>query len=226
MPTAALPDRTSPNVHPASPSEPVRARVPAFLGVAADRAAWNWAAYAGLLALLAFWGREMYVPAALAEGKMFYRDVWYLYGPAGPYISLFFRAFGTHLSVLYWAVSLSVLGCAVLLYSAALRFSSWMRHQGSVAARLAAHGAASRRVGNAGPLGRLRAALWRQQIEFADSGCARALPRTHSRADEDEPGLRKRSAHDTHLLARVGPPERIALLPFLWEADPCVCVKS
>jgi len=145
MPIATLPDRTSPHSHPASPSEPVRARVPAFLGVSAEPVGWNWASCAGLLALLAFWawrfyatwatwgslsidsGREMYVPAALAAGKMLYRDVWYLYGPAGPYINSFlFRVFGTHLNVLYWAGSLSALGCAILLYGVALRFSSWI----------------------------------------------------------------------------------------------------
>jgi hypothetical protein len=42
-------------------------------------------------------GREMYVPAVLSEGKMLYRDVWYLYGPAGPYVNSFlFRLFGVH----------------------------------------------------------------------------------------------------------------------------------
>jgi hypothetical protein len=145
MPTATLPDRISPASHLAGASEPVRPPVPAFLDVSTGRVAWNFAACAGLVALVAFWawrfyatwatwgslsidsGREMYVPAALAEGKMLYRDIWYLYGPAGPYInSLLFRTFGTNLNVLYWAGSLSVLGCAVLLYSVALRFSSWI----------------------------------------------------------------------------------------------------
>jgi hypothetical protein len=145
MPTATLPERIPPNPYSVSASEPDRARVSGFLGVSAHRAAWDFKAYAGLAALVVFWawrfyatwatwgslsidsGREMYVPAALAEGKMLYRDVWYLYGPAGPYINSFlFRVFGTHLNVLYWAGSLSALGCAAILYSVALRFSSWI----------------------------------------------------------------------------------------------------
>ena len=72
-------------------------------------------------------GREMYVPAVLSEGKMLYRDVWYLYGPAAPYLNSFlFRLFGVRLNVLYWAGSLSALGCAVFLYLAGMRLSSWV----------------------------------------------------------------------------------------------------
>src|SRR6266849_6713099 len=70
-------------------------------------------------------GREAYVPAMLAQGKTLYRDVWYLYGPAAPYFnSSLFRLFGVHLSVLYWAGSLSALACALLLYSAGKQMSS------------------------------------------------------------------------------------------------------
>src|SRR5579872_6978249 len=37
-------------------------------------------------------GREMYVPAMLAQGKMLYRDLWYPYMPLAPYLeALFFR---------------------------------------------------------------------------------------------------------------------------------------
>src|ERR1700688_3483444 len=32
-------------------------------------------------------GHEMYVPALLAEGKVLYRDVWFLYGPVAPYFN-------------------------------------------------------------------------------------------------------------------------------------------
>ena len=70
-------------------------------------------------------GREMYVPTVLSEGKMLYRDVWYSYGPAAPYFnSLLFRIFGVHLSILYWAGSLSALGCAVFLYLVGIRLGS------------------------------------------------------------------------------------------------------
>jgi len=106
---------------------------------------WNRTTLSGLLALVAIWaawfygtwahwgnvttdcGREMYVPSVLAQGKMLYRDVWYLYGPVAPYLnSYLFRIFGVQLSVLYWAGSLSALGSAILLYLAGMRLSSWL----------------------------------------------------------------------------------------------------
>jgi len=66
-------------------------------------------------------GRELYVPAALAEGKMLYRDVWYLYGPGAPYLnSLLFRIFGIHLNVLYFAGSLAGLVAMLTLFRCAL----------------------------------------------------------------------------------------------------------
>jgi hypothetical protein len=72
-------------------------------------------------------GREMYVPAVLFEGKMLYRDVWFLNGPAAPYFnSLLFRIFGINLNVLYWAGSLSALGSAFFLYLSGMRLSSWV----------------------------------------------------------------------------------------------------
>jgi hypothetical protein len=104
---------------------------------------WNWKTLGGLAALLVIWavwmhgtwgswgqlttdcGREMYVPTVLSEGKTLYRDVWYPYGPLAPYLSSFlFKAFGTNLSVLYWAGSLSALGCAIFLYHAGMRLSA------------------------------------------------------------------------------------------------------
>lgn len=146
MPIATYPDRISPNPSSVSPNEPPRPhRSSAFLGLPAGEPVWDAQAYAGLFLLLAFWawrfyatwatwgslsidsGREMYVPSVLAQGKMLYRDVWYLYGPAGPYINGFlFKLFGIHLSVLYWAGALSAFGCAVSIYSIGLRFSSWI----------------------------------------------------------------------------------------------------
>lgn len=71
-------------------------------------------------------GHEMYLPALLAEGKMLYRDVWFNFGPAGPYFnSYLFRLFGVNLSVLYWAGSLSALASAVFLYLAGMQLSNW-----------------------------------------------------------------------------------------------------
>ena len=67
----------------------------------------------------------MYVPTVLLEGKMLYRDVWFMYGPVAPYFNSFlFRLFGVHLSVLYWAGALSALGSALFLYAAGMRLSS------------------------------------------------------------------------------------------------------
>jgi hypothetical protein len=72
-------------------------------------------------------GHEMYVPAVLSEGKKLYRDVWFMYGPAAPYLNSFlFRLFGVHLNVLYWAGSLSALGSAAFLYLAGMRLGSWV----------------------------------------------------------------------------------------------------
>jgi len=69
-------------------------------------------------------GRELYVAAALAEGKMLYRDVWYLYGPGAPYLnSLLFRTFGIHLSVAYFAGSLAGLATMLTLFRCALYFA-------------------------------------------------------------------------------------------------------
>src|SRR5690348_7545324 len=46
-------------------------------------------------------GKEMYVPAALSQGKRLYFDVWYPYGPLVPYWhALLFRLLGIHLWVL------------------------------------------------------------------------------------------------------------------------------
>lgn len=70
-------------------------------------------------------GHEMYVPALLAQGKLLYRDAWFMYGPVAPYFnSYLFRLFGTHLNVLYWAGSLSALGSAIFLYLSGKQLSS------------------------------------------------------------------------------------------------------
>ncbi|HEV7969216.1 MAG TPA: hypothetical protein VGP19_16675 [Candidatus Acidoferrales bacterium] len=69
-------------------------------------------------------GHEMYVPAMLAQGKMLYRDVWFMYGPAAPYFTGYlYRLFGVQLNVLYWAGSLSALGSAIFLYLTGMRLS-------------------------------------------------------------------------------------------------------
>src|SRR5271154_27541 len=68
-------------------------------------------------------GREMYVPAAIREGRRLYFDLWYPYGPLIPYWhAALFRVFGIHLGVLIGA-GVSVVGIAsVLLYSVSRAF--------------------------------------------------------------------------------------------------------
>jgi hypothetical protein len=104
---------------------------------------WNFNTIAGLAVLVVLWavklyttwgawgnltidsGHEMYVPAMLAEGKQLYRDLWFPFGPGGPYFtSYLFRLFGERLEVLYWAGSLSALGSAIFLYLTGMRISS------------------------------------------------------------------------------------------------------
>ena len=69
-------------------------------------------------------GRELYVAAALAQGKMLYRDLWYMYGPGAPYFnSLLFRTFGIHVNVAYLAGSLAGLGTMLTLFRCALYFA-------------------------------------------------------------------------------------------------------
>lgn len=106
---------------------------------------WNLTTMGALVALVLLWalrfystwaawgnltidsGHEMYVPQVLSEGKMLYRDVWFMYGPAAPYFNCFlFRLFGVQLNVLYWAGSLAALGSAIFLYLAGMRLSSWI----------------------------------------------------------------------------------------------------
>ena len=104
---------------------------------------WDSTTWVALVAIVAIWGtrfyttwatwgsltidcgREMYVPAALAQGKTLYRDVWYMYGPVAPYFNAFlYRLFGIRLEVLYWAGSLSALASAILLFLIGKRMSS------------------------------------------------------------------------------------------------------
>jgi hypothetical protein len=69
-------------------------------------------------------GREIYVPAALFQGKLLFRDVWYMYGPLAPYLqALLFRVFGIHLTVLYlFGLTLTV-GSALLTFEVGRQFN-------------------------------------------------------------------------------------------------------
>src|ERR1044071_4267863 len=70
-------------------------------------------------------GREIYVAAALAQGKMLYRDVWYPYGPGAPYLNAFlFLIFGTQINVAFLAGALAALAVALTLFCCALYLTS------------------------------------------------------------------------------------------------------
>jgi hypothetical protein len=104
---------------------------------------WDSTTYLALAALILLWavrmyttygtwgnlsidsGHEAYVPAVLAQGKMLYRDVFWMYTPLAPYVNAaLFHLFGIRLEVLYWAGSLAALGSAILLFLIGKRFSS------------------------------------------------------------------------------------------------------
>ena len=104
---------------------------------------WDRATFLGISSLILLWafrmystwstwgtlsidsGHEAYVPAALAQGQVLYRDVFWMYTPLAPYINAaLFRVFGIRLEVLYWAGSIAALGSAILLFLIGKRLSS------------------------------------------------------------------------------------------------------
>src|SRR4030095_8675686 len=59
---------------------------------------WTWQTWADVLV---DFGREVYVPWQLTEGKVLYRDIAYFNGPLSPYLnSIWFRLFGTSILTL------------------------------------------------------------------------------------------------------------------------------
>ncbi len=143
MTSATLPTPTE--AAPSSASSPGPLQIYFTRLISGAPARWNLTTVGGLSTLILIWaallhatwatwgsltvdsGHEMYIPTVLAEGKMLYRDVWFMYGPLAPYFNSFlFRVFGAHLNVLYWAGSLSALGSAVFLYLTGMRLSSWL----------------------------------------------------------------------------------------------------
>ena len=143
LPAPALPAETPSGSRPVPAPDFLQRYFSCLSELTAAPAFWDRNTYAALLALVLLWaarvystwatwgnlsvdsGREMYVPAMLAQGKMLYRDVWYGYLPLAPYWNAFlFRSFGMHLNVLYWAGALAALGCAVLLFLTGKRLSS------------------------------------------------------------------------------------------------------
>ncbi len=107
---------------------PMSGRQVTYIGFGALLLVWIWRLWANW----ACWGdlsidcgRELYVAAMLARGKMLYRDVWYLYHPGAPYFNSFlFRVFGVRVEVFYIAGSLAALGSACFLYLTGMRLSA------------------------------------------------------------------------------------------------------
>jgi hypothetical protein len=68
-------------------------------------------------------GREVYVPARLAEGAVLYRDIFYLYGPFPPYFNAFlYKIFGTNiLSLVIGGILVTTL-TALLIYKLSRMF--------------------------------------------------------------------------------------------------------
>jgi hypothetical protein len=68
-------------------------------------------------------GREIYVPAAILQGKLLYRDIWYMYGMLAPYVqALLFHVFGISLTVLYVFGLTLTIGSALLVFEIARQF--------------------------------------------------------------------------------------------------------
>ena len=145
MPVLSEEQQTPPATGPGVTPGPLRRYFSRLSDLSDSPASWDRTTYLGLFALVALWamrfyttwgtwgnlsidsGHEAYIPAVLANGKMLYRDVWWMYTPAAPYFnSLLFRVLGIRLEVLYWAGSLTALGSAVLLFVTGKRLSSWL----------------------------------------------------------------------------------------------------
>src|ERR1700733_1132424 len=76
---------------------------------------WSWGPWP---ATIIDFGREIYVPWQLSQGKVLYRDiVSYFNGPLTPYVhALLFKIFGVSLHVLVWFNLLVIAVLALLLY--------------------------------------------------------------------------------------------------------------
>jgi hypothetical protein len=92
--------------------------VAAVIAAAAAMLANSWGKWPDVLV---DFGRELYVPWVLSQGRVLYRDVMYFNGPLSPYLnSLWFDFFGPSLWTLVWA-NLTILALLTLLIYRVLR---------------------------------------------------------------------------------------------------------
>ncbi len=83
-------------------------------GVAVAGLIWTWGTWPDILM---DFGRELYIPWQLAEGKVLYTDIAYFNGPLSPYLnSLWFRLFGVSLMTLVICNAVITAILIVLLY--------------------------------------------------------------------------------------------------------------
>ncbi len=92
-----------------------------FVGVAIAMLRMSWGKWPDVLV---DFGRELYVPWMLAEGKVLYRDLLYFRGPLSPYWNaLWFALFGPGLYTLVW-VNLTLLATMMVVMYRVLRHVS------------------------------------------------------------------------------------------------------
>src|SRR5690349_21280241 len=83
--------------------------------------AWTWGRWPDPIV---DFGRELYVPWQLAQGKVLYRDVAYFNGPLSPYFNaLLFRVLGVSLRTLV-VVNIAIAACAVGMIWTLFRIAS------------------------------------------------------------------------------------------------------
>lgn len=93
-----------------------------ILGVGVAMLASSWGTWPDVLI---DFGRELYVPWQLSEGKLLYHDIAYLNGPLSPYLNaLWFRLFGVGLSTLIVANLITLALAVVVVYRLLVQVST------------------------------------------------------------------------------------------------------
>jgi hypothetical protein len=89
--------------------------------VFATLTAWTWRKWPDILI---DFGRELYVPWQLLEGKVLYRDLAYLNGPFSPYLNaLWFKIFGVSLTTIIFCNFIIIVFITIIIYFFVRQFS-------------------------------------------------------------------------------------------------------